>query len=165
MESKNLEGKQCDKTEKFVKAQNVMKIIAQLPTETKWLCEINGNFYIRIRIRLNNGGDSLFWYLNGDQKEGEIYLSQEKLEELFWKDESNWKLYEETIEQSSSLKCNPSDIEAEIENTNNQDFFVSVTEEERDKFIKVCPFCNKLMPQNNLPQDGINCCSNCGQKL
>lgn len=58
--------------------------IKKCETRTQFICEIEGHSYVRTLINWN--GDrpqTISWHLNEDHKIGEIYLTEEKLEELF----------------------------------------------------------------------------------
>jgi len=58
--------------------------IKQIETRAQWICQIKGHSYVRTEIYwVDNRDNSISWHLNEDQKENEIYLSEEKLEELF----------------------------------------------------------------------------------
>jgi len=59
--------------------------IKQNETKTQWVCEMEGNSYVRTLIEWNdvNRKDTITWHLNKDQVEGETYLSEVRLEELF----------------------------------------------------------------------------------
>lgn len=57
--------------------------IKRLETRKQWLCVVDEIQYVRTEIHWNNEiQDDVTWHLNKDV-EGEIYLNEEQLEELF----------------------------------------------------------------------------------
>ena len=75
-------------------------IIEKLETRQQWLCVVNEIQYVRTQIHWNNDiQDDVTWHLNKDYVQGEIYLNEEELEELFKNKEVMKK--EQTIEQAS----------------------------------------------------------------
>lgn len=58
--------------------------IKRLETRKQWLCVVDEIQYVRTEIHWNNEiQDDVTWHLNKDAVEGEIYLNEEQLEELF----------------------------------------------------------------------------------
>lgn len=58
--------------------------IKKLETRQQWLCVVNEISYVRTQIHWNNDiQDDVTWHLNKDYVQGEIYLNEEQLEELF----------------------------------------------------------------------------------
>ena len=60
--------------------------IKKLETRKQWLCVVDEIQYVRTEIHWNNEiQDDVTWHLNKDCVQGEIYLNEEELEELFKK--------------------------------------------------------------------------------
>ena len=60
--------------------------IKKLETRQQWLCVVDEIQYVRTEIHWNNEiQDDVTWHLNKDCVQGEIYLNEEELEELFKK--------------------------------------------------------------------------------
>jgi hypothetical protein len=65
-------------------------IIKNCGTRKQWLCNVNKNQYVRTEIDWGDGTQNeINWHLNKDYVEGEIYLNEEELEEIFQK--NNYK--------------------------------------------------------------------------
>jgi len=61
--------------------------IKKLEDRRQWLCELKGHSYVKTEIDWHCENDrpiSISWHLNEDQVEGETYLEDSELEELFW---------------------------------------------------------------------------------
>lgn len=59
-------------------------IIKKLETRERWVCEVNGHSYVRETIHwVEDKPDTTHWWLNEDQVEGIVYLTENELEKLF----------------------------------------------------------------------------------
>lgn len=71
--------------------------IKKLEYRQQWVCVVNEIQYIRTEIHWNDKKENdITWHLNKDYVQGEVYLNEEELEELFNKAkemESQQKVY------------------------------------------------------------------------
>jgi len=89
----------------YLSKPNTTMEVTKCETRTTWICMIGGHKYVRTLIDWNTDKDlSVSWHLSEDQKEGEAYLTEEYLEELFWLDKSNWKVWKEDVSQNENAR-------------------------------------------------------------
>jgi len=67
--------------------------LKKLENRSKWILEVDGHSYVREEVDwYNDDKVTIDWYLNEDVKKGAIYLMDDRLEKLFW--ENNSKPYD-----------------------------------------------------------------------